>query len=63
MARHEVGSAITIPRTFADYVVTEYGVARLLGKSQRERAQALINIAHPDFRPELEHAARQLYYP
>ncbi len=61
--RHEEGAAITIPRTFADYVVTEYGVARLLGKSQRERAQALINIAHPNFRPELEHSARQMYWP
>ena len=61
--QHEEGAAATIPRTFADYVVTEYGVARLLGKSQRERARELINIAHPDFRPQLEHAARELYYP
>ena len=63
VAQHEEGAAITIPRTFADYVITEYGVARLLGKSQRERARALISIAHPDFRPELERAAHQLYYP
>ena len=63
VAKHEEGAAITIPRTFADYVVTEYGVARLLGKSQRERARELISIAHPDFRPELERAAHQLYYP
>ena len=63
VAQHEEGAAITIPRTFADYVITEYGVARLLGKSVRERARALISIAHPDFRPELERAAKQLYYP
>ncbi len=63
VAQHEEGAAVTIPRTFADYVVTEYGVVRLLGKSIRERARELIGIAHPDFRPELEHAARRLYWP
>ena len=35
------------------YIVTEYGVANLRGKSLRERARLLINIAHPDFRDEL----------
>ena len=48
------GTAVTTSRNDVDYVVTEYGVARLRGKSLRERAKALIKIAHPDFREELE---------
>ena len=48
---------VTIPRAFADYIVSEYGVARMCGKTQRERAQALIKIAHPKFRDELAEAA------
>ena len=42
-------------------VVTEYGVARLLGKSHRERAHELIAVAHPDFRDELSDAAKKLF--
>jgi len=57
------GAIVTFPRYFADYVVTEYGLARLLGKSVRERAEELIAIAHPDFRPELVKAAQKLFYP
>ena len=63
VANHDEGAVITIPRTFADTVITEFGVARLLGKSIRERAQELINIAHPDFRPDLQGAAQKLFYP
>lgn len=48
------GSAVTTSRCDVDYVVTEYGVAHLRGKSLRERAMALIAIAHPDFRPGLQ---------
>ena len=59
----EERSVVTVPRTFADTIVTEYGVARLLGKSIRERAQELINVAHPNFRPELKKAAERLFYP
>ena len=59
----EERSVVTVPRTFADTIVTEYGVARLLGKSIRERARELINIAHPNFRPELTRAAERLFYP
>ena len=59
----EERSVVTVPRTFADTIVTEYGVARLLGKSIRERAQELINVAHPNFRPELKRAAERLFYP
>jgi 4-hydroxybutyrate CoA-transferase len=55
------GQAITVPRTFADFIVTEYGIASLQGKTQRQRAAALIEIAHPTFRDELRHRAKQLY--
>jgi acyl-CoA hydrolase len=41
------------------YVVTEYGVANLFGRNLRERVEALISIAHPDFRAELETAAKE----
>ena len=57
------GAIVTIPRTFADTVVTEYGIAQLLGKSVRERARELIAVAHPDYRKDLRKAAEQLYYP
>jgi len=59
----EAGSVVTVTRAFIDYVVTEYGVARLLGKSARQRAQELIAIAHPDFRAELTAASRLLLWP
>ena len=49
----EPGSIVTVPRTIVHYVVTEYGKAMLKGKSTWERAEALINIAHPTFREEL----------
>ena len=48
------GSVVTTPRTCVQYVVTEFGVADLKYKSTVERARALIAIAHPDFRRELE---------
>lgn len=49
-----LGSAVTIPRHCVQYVVTEYGVADLQGKTLKERAEALISIAHPSFREDLE---------
>ena len=61
--QHPEGAVITIPRSFADTIVTEYGVAQLLGKTIRERAQELISVAHPDFRADLQKAADNLYYP
>jgi 4-hydroxybutyrate CoA-transferase len=57
VGKHEAGSMITVPRFFADTVVTEYGVARLWGKNHRQRAQELIAVAHPDFRAELRRDA------
>ena len=56
------GQVLTIPRTLVDYVVTEYGIASLQGKSQRERAEALIEIAHPNFRDELRAYARKTFW-
>lgn len=56
------GTAVTTSRNDVDYVVTEYGVARLRGKSLRERAKALIKIAHPDFREELEAFYQQRFH-
>lgn len=47
------GSAVTTSRNDVDYVVTEYGIAKLKGRTLRQRAQALIAVAHPDFRPSL----------
>ena len=52
----------TDPRTDTQYVVTEYGIACLTGKSTAQRAEALISIAHPKFREELGRGARQLGY-
>jgi 4-hydroxybutyrate CoA-transferase len=52
------GTPVTTPRFLADHVVTEYGVAALRGHSTAERARALIRIAHPAFREDLERAAR-----
>lgn len=62
VAMLEEGSAVTIPRTLADYVITEYGIARLLGRSLKERSEALTAIAHPDFRVELQNALKKRFY-
>ena len=56
------GSAVTLHRSFVDHVVTEHGVARLRGRTVRERAAALIAVAAPEFREELEAKARKLGY-
>jgi 4-hydroxybutyrate CoA-transferase len=55
------GSVVTSPRTFVHNVVTEYGIARLKGKSIHERNNELISVAHPDFRNELRREAKQMY--
>jgi acyl-CoA hydrolase/GNAT superfamily N-acetyltransferase len=56
------GEAASIARTDVHYVVTEYGIAYLFGKSIRQRATALIELAHPKFRPELFAQAQVLGY-
>jgi acyl-CoA hydrolase len=58
VARIDDCNIITTPRTDVMYVVTEYGIVNLKGKSVPERARALISIAHPDFREDLERQAR-----
>jgi 4-hydroxybutyrate CoA-transferase len=55
------GSTVTTPRQYVDYVVTEFGVTNLQGKTQRQRAEALTELAHPDFRPQLRREARRLF--
>ncbi|MDY6148859.1 MAG: acetyl-CoA hydrolase/transferase C-terminal domain-containing protein [Porphyromonas sp.] len=55
------GSIVTSGRNEVDYIVTEFGIAKLRGKTAKERARALIAIAHPDFRPMLEEAAKARY--
>ena len=56
---HVGGDIITGPRSQAYYVVTEYGVVNLVGRSTWERAELLVSIAHPDFREELIAAAQE----
>ncbi len=48
------GACVTTSRTDVDYVITEFGIAELKGRTLRERARNLINIAHPNFREELK---------
>jgi len=54
------GSAVTTLKNTVDHVVTEWGIAKLRGRSIAERARALIAIAHPDHRDGLERDAREL---
>ena len=59
--RIDEGAVVTTTRTDVHYIVTEYGIADLRGKSVPERAKALISIAHPDFREDLEREAAKIY--
>lgn len=54
------GAIVTVPRNYVDYIVTEYGVARMKGATVRQRAQQLIRIAHPEDRPRLTAEAKKL---
>jgi acetyl-CoA hydrolase len=56
------GAGVTTTRNDVHYVVTEYGVANLYGKTIRQRARALIDVAHPNCREELERCAGELVY-
>ena len=55
------GTPVTVPRTYVDYVVTEFGAVELRGKTLQQRARSLCEIAHPDFRDELQDHAKRLY--
>ena len=54
------GSSVSLSKNDVNYVVTEFGVAQLRGKSAKQRAQELIAIAHPDFRAELKESAKKM---
>jgi len=54
------GAGVVTGRNHVHYVITEYGVADLYGKSVRQRVRALVSIAHPDFRADLDRQAREL---
>jgi len=54
------GAVVTTSKNDVDHVATEFGVAKLRGKTARQRAQALIEVAHPDFRDQLRQAAREM---
>lgn len=54
--RLATGAMVTTPRFCTDYIITEYGAARLKGKDLQARAEALIDIAHPDFRDALQNS-------
>ena len=54
------GSVVSISRNIVDHVVTEYGIAKLRNRSIRQRVDALISIAHPDFRKDLRKEAEKL---
>jgi len=56
------GAAVTTSRNDVDYVVTDYGIASLKGKTVRDRMKALINIAHPSVREELQKKAYEIYH-
>ena len=56
------GAGVVTSRAHVRTVVTEFGVAELFGRSVRERAAALIGLAHPDFRDELRHEAQRRYH-
>jgi acyl-CoA hydrolase len=56
------GAGVVTTRAHAHYIVTEYGVAYLFGKNMRQRAKALIDIAHPNHREALERAAFERFH-
>ena len=56
------GAGVVTTRNHVHYVVTEHGIADLYGKSLRQRARVLINVAHSQFREELEKTAREFHY-
>jgi 4-hydroxybutyrate CoA-transferase len=60
VSKLDAGISVAVGRADIDYVVTEYGMARLRGKSLPERAKELIAIAHPNFREELKQASQKI---
>jgi 4-hydroxybutyrate CoA-transferase len=56
------GAGVVTSRNHVRYIVTEYGVADLYGKSIHKRSESLINISHPDFRADMRREAAELRY-
>ena len=56
----DAGARVGVPRFLTDIVVSEYGIASLQGKTDRQRAREIISIAHPDHRSELTSRAKHL---
>lgn len=56
----DAGTSVSVGRADIDFVVTEFGIAQLRGKSLSERAKELISIAHPDFRGELKQVFKKI---
>jgi acyl-CoA hydrolase len=54
------GTIVTIPRSMVSYVVTEYGIVNLKGMSTWQRAEAIVSLAHPDFRESLIQEAEKM---
>ncbi len=54
------GTIVTLPRSLVQYIATEYGIAQFKGLSTYQRAEALINLAHPEFRDDLIKAADEM---
>ena len=61
MGTLDQGAGVVTTRAHAHYIVTEYGVAELYGRTIRDRIRALIDIAHPDHRERLEREAFDLW--
>ncbi len=61
VAALDEGATVTVPRSAVDYVVTEWGIATLRGKTLRQRIGELIAIAHPDCQPQLKEETKRLY--
>ena len=61
VAQHAVGSVVTLSRNTVDYIITEFGIAPMRGRSVRQRVENLIAVAHPDFRAELRKQADELH--
>ena len=61
-ARLADGQVITDSRNDTEYVITEYGIADLWGKTNADKARELINIAHPDFRAELKEDFEKMFH-
>ncbi|MEX0786227.1 MAG: acetyl-CoA hydrolase/transferase C-terminal domain-containing protein, partial [Dehalococcoidia bacterium] len=61
VASLDAGAPVTAPRSAVDYIVTEWGIATMRGKTLRERIGELLAIAHPDCQPDLRADATRMY--